>query len=66
MSSQKRYRYVVPEVLADDFDVTPRDLVTGLEQTTTSHGLPHIARAKGKHIYLYNIARYFSTVTHKY
>ena len=48
MGVDKRYRYVVPQALTDDFEVTSRDLVTGLEETTTSHGLPHVARAKGQ------------------
>ena len=41
MVVEKRYRYVVPRALTDDFEVTSRDLVTGLEETTNSHGLPH-------------------------
>ena len=48
MDENKSYQYVVPETLTRDYEVTPRDLLAGLKQTTSSHGMPHVARAGGE------------------
>ena len=48
MGEDRSYQYVVPQTLTRDYEVTPRDLLAGLKQTTSSHGLPHVARARGK------------------
>ena len=50
----EKYGYVTSSSLTDDFDVVSRDLVTGLQQTTTSHGIPHVAKAKGWCFFCWN------------
>ena len=48
MLKDERYHYVIPHTLTQNFEITPDDLLTGLKQTTSSHGIPHVARARGQ------------------
>ena len=46
VTTHSTYQYVIPQYTNED-TVTTDDLVTGLQQTTSCHGLSHIARARG-------------------
>ena len=44
-----RYQYMTPEDYCDDVAMGAADILSAFKGLTTTHGIPHIADARGKH-----------------